>query len=195
MVRKVLVLVFGISSVGAAQVCWRARPEATCKSWIITEAIAEVPVISTSGTYRVPGGPLIERRDLQPRFVVTGGMMFNTSPDRALGFTASASTSSTRVEARHRRWLGQTTGVDLNAGLARAKINPDTWAYGLSASAGIATTYLGADLRVDLMGDGPQAVSGTFLTLRTGSRAGATAVLGGLAFLGFGLLMMSGAGT
>jgi hypothetical protein len=191
-----------VSSVASAQqpdtssVCWRARPHATCKSWIITEAQVEVPMTTTHRIHRFVGGPSVERRDFETRLGFTGGVMFNTRSDRALGLTGSATTTSYRVEARQRRWLSQTNGVDLSAGVARARVNDvSTWANGLTTSAGISNTYIGADLRLDLMRAGSRTVSGAFATVRAGSRAGSSVAVAGIALAGFAIWALSAGGT
>ena len=174
--------------------CWRARPADTCRSWVVTETSLEMPLFSTYSLHPLGVGVVEENEDFGGRVTFTGGMMVNRSPKTGVGFTATLSLDDadellpSRVEGRYRRWTGQRTGVDLSLGLARRTIRgadgiDSIKARGITASAGVSNTYFGIDARADLMrGDG-RPVTGVFLGVRSGSRAGPIVAVSGFVLL------------
>jgi hypothetical protein len=166
----------------ASPVCWRPRPLAACRSWVITEAAAEFPATSTSAPHLLVGGDgaYYVSDDFETRLAFTLGAMVNRGPTHAFGgtFASTGVDIPGRVEARYRRWLGPDHGIDLSAGVARSKVrgvyDPDELrAAGFTASAGISGAYVGADVRLDLLrASGGRMVHGVYVSGRTGSKAG-----------------------
>lgn len=180
----------------AAPICWRARPLAECRRWVITEVAMEQPMGSTGADHTFGPGGSYYSDDFGTRLTFTLGGMKNVGPTRAVGLTAALSMDDpdalvpNRVEARYRRWIDRTNGFDLSAGLARKTIRGDDElqsivALGPTVSAGVTTTYFGIDGRVDLLRGNGRPVMATFIGVRAGSRAGPiVAVSGFLLFLG-----------
>jgi hypothetical protein len=191
-----ILLICGAASVQAqattaSAVCWRAKPLANCKTWVITEAAVEARMTSTSSAQLASGNNYVAN-DFGSRLAFTFGGMKNLDDKRAVGLTLSRTggASPARVEGRYRRWLpctedrvrrrSCTVGLDLSAGVAGGIFtgdSPQAAATGLTGSVGISNTYLGADARVDLRQapDG-RIIHGTFVSVRAGSRAGPIAV-------------------
>jgi hypothetical protein len=193
MIRRSIVILFCISNAAAAQktdtthVCWRARPAAICKSWIVTEVAMERATHTTTTTPQqgFQSGGLYPIKDFSTQFALTLGGMRNVRPAAALGIIGSVVATPAseehlgRVEARYRSWTNPDIGLDLSAGYfggaVRAQdqrtFRPTTAAYGATASVGFSTTYLGADARVNLLrtADG-RTLRSSSLALRMGSR-------------------------
>jgi len=196
-----------------SSVCWRARPLSKCKSWIITETALEMPAASTAAKHlyaATTDGSGYISADFEARFAFTIGAMMNSGARQAAGATVSMLNDDLpgRIEARYRRWLacpedrqGRGScahGIDLTAGFARARVrgvyDPDELqARGITASAGISGTYMGADARVDLMrtADG-RAIHGIYVTARTGSRAAPIVTASGFVLMVAAFAMLVG---
>jgi hypothetical protein len=161
--------------------CWHPRSLASCRSWIVTEAAVEAPASSTTAGHLLVGGngSGYVSADFETRLAFTAGVMINRGPARAFGATIASTCSDFpgRVEARYRRWLDSTHGADLSAGLARGVVrgvyDPDELrATGLTAAAGISGTYIGADVRLDLLrASSGRTARGLYVGVRTGARA------------------------
>jgi hypothetical protein len=196
MIRRSIAILIASASVafaqnpGASSTCWRARPLSKCKSWIITEAALEMPAASSTAKHlyaATADGSGYVSADFETRLAFTFGAMVNSGARQAFGGTVSMLNGDLpgRIEARYRGWLGPEHGVDLSAGFARTTVrgvyDPDELqARGITASAGISGTYIGADARLDLMraSDG-RVIHGIYVTARTGSRAAPIAVATG----------------
>jgi hypothetical protein len=159
--------------------CWRARPEPRCRSYLVTELGFELIARSTS-VLRSSGSSAVRSDDFDARFSGTLGGMANRGPDNALGLVVAIMTDyrapAFRLESRYRRWLGPTKGLDLAAGIVRKPLRDDTQgairhAVGLTAAIGVERGYFGADARVDWLRDNGRPVVGGFVGLRAGSRA------------------------
>ena len=177
-----------------SSVCWRARPLSKCKSWIITEAALEMPAASSTAKHLYVGtadGSGYVSADFETRLAFTVGAMKNSGATQAFGATVSMLNADLpgRIEARYRRWLGPEHGVDLSAGFAHARVrglyDPDELqARGITASAGISGTYIGADARLDLMrASNGRVIHGAYVTARTGSRAAPIVTASGFVLL------------
>jgi hypothetical protein len=211
-----ILLICGAASVQAqattaSAVCWRAKPLANCKTWVITEAAVETRITSTSNARQVSANYSYVANDFGSRLAFTFGGMKNLDDKRAVGFTMSglSGVAPARVEGRYRRWLpcaedrvrrrNCTVGLDFSAGVVGGIItgeSPQAAASGLTGSVGISNTYLGADARIDLLRapDG-RIIHGTFVSLRAGSRAGPTVVAGAaVALLGLFAILFSQGG-
>ena len=182
-------------------VCWRPRPLASCRSWVVTEAAAEFPAASTSARHLLVGGggTYYVSDDFETRLAFTLGAMVNRGPTHAFGATVASTGVDIpgRIEARYRRWLGPDHGIDLSAGVARGEVrgvyDPDELqARGITASAGISGAYMGADVRLDLLrAQGGRLVHGAYVSGRTGSKAGPiTTAVGFVLMLGAWALLV-----
>ena len=94
MIRQSISILLCASSLAIAQksdtskVCWRARPLAECKSWVVTEVAVVSPIQSTaSRTER--GGGIYPIDDFSTHVAVTLGGMRNGRPNVAIGLTGS----------------------------------------------------------------------------------------------------------
>jgi hypothetical protein len=125
---------------------------------------AELPYATTSTHYAISYPTFSQsynRHDVTPQFFLNVGPMFNTSPTRAMGVTASAGIvhdgSRFALEARRRYWAGQQNAFDLSAGMVRTNIPPplghvDQEAYGLTAGAyALSTDLVHVNARADLL--------------------------------------------
>jgi hypothetical protein len=210
MVRKSILLLLVVASSAAGQhsdtsgVCWRPRSLANCKTWVVTEAALEMPVASTSANHLLvgyPNGEGIVIDDFDARLAFTIGLMANRRERSGYGLTMSMLNGDLpgRIEARYRRWLTPDHGIDLGFGVTAGRIrghfeSEEEKTRGITASAGISGTYLGADARLDLAraADG-RLIHATYVTVRTGSRAGPIVTASGfLLFLGLFALATSG---
>ena len=192
MIRLSIAILFCISSVVIAQesdtsrVCWRARALANCKSWLVTETAVEIPIYSSMSRWQgYPSGGSYPSDDFATRVALTLGGMRNLRPNAGVGLTATLATtehseeSITRVEARYRRWTGARAGLDLSGGYTggrvratdRSSFRPTTAAHGVTGSIGVSTTYLGIDVRHDVLRtvDG-RLLQGSHVSIRAGSR-------------------------
>src|SRR4051794_33433663 len=95
MIRRSIAILFCISSATFAQksdtthVCWRARPAAICKSWIVTEVAMERAAYSTKSD-ESPSRGLYPRDDFSTQFALTLGGMRNVRPTAAGGLIGSS---------------------------------------------------------------------------------------------------------
>ena len=128
--------------------------------------------------------------------------MANRAPTSAQGLTVSMLNGEFpgRIEWRYRRWLApQNSGIDLGLGVTAGKTRDSRgWdtdpTRGLTASAGISGTYLGADARFDLTRTASgRTTHGTYVTFRTGSRAAPIVTATGFAVL-IGLFWLATSG-
>ena len=166
--------------------CWRPRPAARCGGYLVTEVGLEWPVVAS-------------RDGEDVRITGTLGPMINRGPDAAWGVLASISSEShARAEARHRKWLGGTRGLDLGAGVAyRAVARPfggKDQLYGLTGSAGIEQGVFGLTTRADLLQGGGETEVAFYGGVRVGGYVGPTTAV--VVFVGFlGLLAIAYAGS
>ena len=213
MIRRSILLVFAVASAGFAQkpdtsaVCWRPRPLAQCRAWVITEAALEAPVSSTSATHLLVGylnGEGYVSDDFGARLAFTLGFMSNRGSKSAVGFGMSMLNGDLpgRIEARYRRWLDPKTGIDVGFGITGGRVrgvwDPDELSTrGVTGAIGFSGTYLGADARFDYGRTSThRPVHAAFLTVRTGSRAGPIATAAGFAlFIGLLAVLMHGEST
>jgi hypothetical protein len=172
------------SSGAPRSLCWRPRPQAECKAYLVTEMRFEAPLFTT----RTGGLNPIE--DFEGRFVWSVGPMWNRTTDVAWGALISFSSDDPdevawqRIEARYRKWIDRETGRDFSIGLARKTMFDSTGnrqyaAAGVTAGVSVERGYLGADARFDwLQGDGRDHRAG-FVGAHTTGRGTpiATAVL------------------
>lgn len=179
--------------------CWRGKPAPTCTSFWVTEfgfdgmvARSQTRVVQDVGTgsessYTTP--------DFASHLAWTVGPMFNTSPDRAIGFTLSLAPvngdSRIAAEARRRWWTSEGSAVDLSAGLVTMNV-PQSTAYVSSTAYGMTVgAYLvGGDLinvngRTDVLFSGGRTRVGASLGVGLDSYAavGGTVILGALVVL------------
>lgn len=131
-------------------------------------------------------------RDYNTRLAFTLGVMANRGPSSAQGITVSMVDGDLpgRIEWRYRRWFPDTkTGVDVGLGAIGSMVRDARgWdtdrTAGLTASAGLSTMYIGGDARLDVARTASGRMThGTYLTVRTGSRAAAIATATGFALL------------
>ena len=193
MIRRSIAILFCISSATSAQksdathVCWRARPAAVCKSWIITEVAMERAAYTTKTMTQQgsPSGGFHPIEDFSTQFALTLGGMRNVRPAAAVGLTGSfvgtphAEERLGRIEARYRGWKSSNVGLDLSAGYFGGSVRgtdsrlfrPTVPAHGVTASLGFSATSLGADARVNLLraSDG-RTLRSSSLGVRVGSR-------------------------
>jgi hypothetical protein len=197
MIRRALLLSIVVANAAIAQrsdttaVCWRARPLAKCKTWIVSETSIEQLLTSSSARRSIAGGGSLESDDFSTQLAFTAGGLKNLDAETAFGFTGSLlmGQPSARIEARFRRWLAPDYGVDVSGGIASGSVRGlDEWkttgARGVTAAVGISNTWIGADARVDLLrtGDG-RTVHASYVGFRAGSQAGPIVAVAGFALL------------
>jgi len=175
MIRKTFSILIAFASIASAQnssgspICWRPGPLVNCQTWLITEAAIEAPLSSTAV---MPSTV----HDFDRRLAFTTGLMKNTDSMSAVGATLSVVDENLpgRVEARFRRWLDRSTGIDVGLGITGGRLRPHgrVLTSGVTGSVGISTTYIGVDARVDYARTSTgKPVRASFLSVRTGSRA------------------------
>lgn len=198
MIRLVLIAIVVVAEILGAQsptaVCWRARPVESCRSWIVTETAIEMPVRSTYSLHPLGAGVTEQNADFGGRVTFTGGVMFNLSAKDALGFTG---TIPGRIEGRYRRWLTTKDAMDASLGPARKIIRgadgiDSVTARGITASVGVSNTYIGLDARADLMRGDRRTVTGYFVGVRAGSRAGPVVAVAGFVLAMAAFVAMTG---
>ena len=131
---------------------------------VVLLAAAQVAAAQTSprSTLIEAGGMWSPDRSIPDVTDITVGRMWNTQTRSATGWTASLSVGGGsliggRVEARHRRRVGDRAGIDLSVGPVRrfVGIGADARpAYGLTAAVGTSDHLLGLNGRVDLLRTG-----------------------------------------
>src|SRR4051812_12529686 len=93
-IRRSVFLVCAISGAALAQksdatsICWRPRPLAGCKSWVVTEAAVEAPISSTSTRHYLvgyPNGEAYVSNDFEARLAFSLGVMKNVDSSSAFG--------------------------------------------------------------------------------------------------------------
>jgi hypothetical protein len=156
MIKRSIVILIGLSSVAFAQnpdtsnVCWRPRPLAKCKSWIITDAAVETLGASTSAKHLIVGltdGLGYVSDDFSTRLAFTVGRMVNLEgarrategklngptesgrlvnrgPKSAVGISLSMVNTDLpgRIEGRYRRWVDPELGLDVSVGAMRGTV-------------------------------------------------------------------------
>ena len=138
------------ASVPARRDCWRGKPMPACRSFWITEMAGEYAFVSTNTRYTLTYGTethTFSRRDESAQLLWRVGPMFNTGPARASGLTLTAGFVNDggreAIEFRRRRWISETSSLDISAGALRIDVpkmpdRPTGAAYGLTTGA-----YLG----------------------------------------------------
>jgi hypothetical protein len=158
----------------AGLLCWRGRPEAQCRSFLITEIGIDHPVVTTrssaGGTCGTVGDDFCTRR------LLALGLMVNV--DRQ-AFGASISrvddgdlTDPPLIELRYRRWNGS-TGVDFSAGPRQVALGSPGSASGLTASVGAEVGYVAGNVRVDVLRAEGRSYRAVFVGGRVTSHAAA----------------------
>jgi hypothetical protein len=175
----------------ALQTCWRPAALAQCRSWVVTELGYETTFGMTTGA-QVNSSYAID--DFPGRFALTLGYMRNRGPIHAVGATATIAKDkpdgfiTNRLEMRYRTWQSASRGLDISAGLARKTVHTASYgsatALGITAAAGISTTYVGIDGRVDYLGTGGRSSRAISLGIHSGSRASpSVAIVGAASFI------------
>lgn len=155
--------------------CWRPRSAPRCRAYLVTEFGYERAAISSR-----PGG-FQRNPDFGSHIVWSIGPMVNRGPSAAWGGVLSAGIDEThsdgggvlRAEARYRRWLRPTRGVDVSAGvshkLVRTSSGEPVRANGLTAAVSADQGFLGLVGRVDVLYGGGRSRTAALLGIRTGS--------------------------
>jgi hypothetical protein len=129
--------------------CWRGHRAPVCRNFFLTEFGAVRVLTSSSSHFSIDYGQQggvqnFSEPDFGRRFQFTVGPMYNVSPSRALGATASFSSVHNgfraAVEARHRWWDPDELALDLSAGPLRIDVPSVSSAvrrteYGITAAA------------------------------------------------------------
>ena len=168
--------------------CWRrAEPAPFCRAWVATEFAYEHPFPLTRFAKRGFG-----EDDFDGRVALSLGPMFNLGPDAALGAIVASNVDSDglallRTEARHRRWIGRRTGVDLGVGFAQTRVrmiddSRDVRARGITGGIGIEHGLIGIDARLDWLNGGGEPWRAALVGIRTSSPG--SAVAAGVSFIG-----------
>jgi hypothetical protein len=179
-------------------VCWlRPAPFDRCRTFLVTEAAVEIPVVTTS--HAISAGS--SEKDFDARFTLSLGLMKNLPRQQAVGVVVGHDVNRdifrgpTRGEVRFRQWKGL-SALDVSAGLTRKGIQTATGSVdsnGLTGAIGGEWRYIGADARVDIHSVGGRNVVGGFIGARATSIAAPVAAL-----ITFGavaaLIMATGAG-
>jgi hypothetical protein len=179
----------------ASQTCWRPRPAPECTSWIVSE-------IAFHSTFGLTTHYERFNADYPTQSTLTLGYMRNRGVTSALGWTGTIARdngtgfTTTRAESRYRRWHSEMVGWDFSAGLARKTIRdryPITrQAYGVTAAAGISTSFVGADIRAEVLKGHGRTTAGVFVGSRFGAQAApAAAATGMVAYLVYRALTKS----
>src|SRR5690349_18511416 len=131
--------------VPAPRDCWRGKPLPVCRSFWITEMAGEYPFVSTNTSYTLTYSTethTVSTRDESAQLLWRVGPMFNTGPARASGLTLTAGFvndgSREAIEFRRRRWMSETSSLDISAGALRIDVpklpdRPTGAAYGLTS--------------------------------------------------------------
>ncbi len=174
--------------------CWHPRPQPRCRTYLVTEVGYEHPVVSS----RVGG--FEPDPDFAGRFVLSIGAMVNRSPSTAWGGVVSGAAGdqseefSLRAEARYRRWVAPTRGVDIAAGLAhkpvQTPLREPIRANGLTAAIGVERWLARTEARVDALYGGGRLRSAVLVGVRATSYA-APVVAVILAAVGFAVAASS----
>jgi hypothetical protein len=179
-------------SAGARGLCWRPRPAPRCRSFLVTEVGYEHPVI----TSRVGG--FEPDPDFGGRFVGAIGVMVNRGPSVAWGGLLAGAAGdhpedfSLRAEARYRKWIGPTRGIDLSAGVATKPVDTPlrepVRAHGLTAAVGVERGFVRAEARIDALYGGGRPRGAALVGVRFGSYAAPVAALA-LTVVGYAVAM------
>jgi hypothetical protein len=155
--------------------CWRGRPEAQCRSFLITEIGVDHPVVTTrssvGGTCGTVGDDFCTRR------LLALGLMINVDRRQAIGASVSRIddgdlTDPPLIELRYRRWNGS-TGVDFSAGPRQVTLGSPGSASGLTASVGAEAGYVAGNVRVDVLRAEGRSYRAVFVGGRVTSHAAA----------------------
>jgi hypothetical protein len=101
--------------------------------------------------------------------------MWHTPSGRARGFVVSAVDGGWNAEARFRRWISPTAGVDVSVGAATLRV-PGARAYGVTSAISVDQGLVGLQARLRAMsGKGEQRLGGS-IGLKVGSQASVVTV-------------------
>jgi hypothetical protein len=170
---------------GTRDLCWRARPAARCRTYLVTDVGYEHPVISSR--LGAVGGGFEPDPDFAGRFVVSIGVMANRGPSTAWGGVASVATGedpekiSLRAEVRRRKWIGPTRGIDISAGVAHKQVPNEHGelirANGVTAAIGVERWLARAEARADALYGGGRARTAVLVGVRASSYAAPVAAV------------------
>ena len=113
----------GADSAGSRALCWRARAEPRCRSFVVTTLAWEMPMFATKRSFETPYGGQ-ETSTLFPgaRLAGTVGWMLNRG-NAAYGVAGVWGMANEHAregfDLRYRRWLANNQILDLGAGYVR----------------------------------------------------------------------------
>ena len=179
----------------SSSVCWTARPLANCKSWLVTEIALESAIASTTAPARNEWTS--SARDFETRVVLTLGVMTNTKPDAATGFSVSVGSNEPdqyyRAELRRRIWLAVDQSIEYSGGFTTMSVHGagrrSPRANGATAAVSFGLGPIGLDARTDVLWGAGRPVVG----LSAGAKAGEKVMP--FAALGFGLFLVHALAT
>lgn len=163
--------------------CFRGATADQCRSFLLTELSRHGRVAGTGFQQEFGNGTAAYRPDLGTYTHFEFGVMHNRPGRTAWGLAAGLGQdrSGLRVtaKARHRRWIGAASSVDLGAGIASATARapyPDisARAFGLTGEVAVnVSDFVGLHLSADLMRTADErTVSAMYAGARLGSYAG-----------------------
>lgn len=165
------------------QLCFRGAGAEQCRSFLLTELSRHGRVAGTGFQQQFGNGTAAYRPDLGTYTHFEFGVMHNRPARMAWGLAVGLGQdrSGLRVtaKARHRRWIGATSSVDLAAGIASATARapyPEISARALGLTGEVAVNVsdlVGLHLSADLMRTADErTVSAMYAGARLGSYAG-----------------------
>lgn len=165
------------------QLCFRGAVVEQCRSFLLTELSRHGRVAGTGFQQQFGNGTAAYRPDLGTYTHFEFGVMHNRPARTAWGLAAGLGQdrSGLRVtaKARHRRWIGAASSVDLGAGIASATARApypeiSARAFGLTGEVAVNLSDLvGLHLSADMMRTADErTVSAMYAGARLGSYAG-----------------------
>lgn len=165
------------------QLCFRGAVAERCHSFLLTELSRHGRVAGTGFQQQFGNGTAAYRPDLGTYTHFEFGVMHNRPAGRAWGLAAGLGQdrSGLRItaKARHRRWTGVASSVDLGAGIASATARApypelSARAFGLTGEVAVNVSDLvGLHLSADLMRTSDERTVGAmYAGARLGSYAG-----------------------